>query len=240
VKPQSSLTLLAIETSSDVGTVCLLNTGAQPWVRIEMAATGIKLSDWILPAIDRLLSAAGETLAHIDAIAFGSGPGAFTGVRTACATAQALAYAHAKPLVAVSSMEALAALVDASHVTVVLDARMGEIYVAAYQRDAHRVLTETMPPRVAKPADIEHTTATSLFIGSGVPLLPNANARATNAAAMPLQNMDDASLQQRWAEGVARGALTRLQRGECVDPLSAEPSYVRNKVALTEVERALA
>jgi tRNA threonylcarbamoyladenosine biosynthesis protein TsaB len=240
VKLQSSLTLLAIETSSDVGTVCLFNTSAQPWVRIEMAATGTKLSDWIVPAIDRLLSTAGETLAHIDAIAFGSGPGAFTGVRTACATAQALAYAHAKPLIAVSSMEALAALVDAPDVTVVLDARMGEIYVAAYQRDAHGTLTETKPPWVAKPADVEHTNASSLFIGSGVSLLPNVNARAIDVTAMPMQNMDNTSLQQRWAEGVARVALTRLQRGEYVDPLSAEPSYVRNKVALTEAERALA
>jgi tRNA threonylcarbamoyladenosine biosynthesis protein TsaB len=240
VKLQSSLTLLAIETSSDVGTVCLMNTGAQPWVRMETAATGTKLSDWIVPAIDRLLSAAGETLARVDAIAFGSGPGAFTGVRTACATAQALAYAHAKPLIAVSSMEALASLVDAPNVTVVLDARMGEIYVAAYQRDAHGTPTETMPPWVAKPADVDRTNTSSLFVGSGVSLLPNVNARANDAAAIPLQNMDDTSLQQRWAEGVARVALTRLQRGKYVDPLSAEPSYVRNKVALTEAERALA
>jgi tRNA threonylcarbamoyladenosine biosynthesis protein TsaB len=238
VKPQLPLSLLAIETSSDLGSVCLWTASVPPTVRIEYSPAGAKLSDWIVPAIDRLLGATGQTLASVDAIAFGSGPGSFTGVRTACATAQALAYATAKPLIAVSSMQALAALVDAARITVVLDARMGELYVAAYERDASKQLVETTAAFVAKTGNIEAFDASSTFIGSGVALLRNhSNAQVPGAS---FATNTHETVERRWAEGVALVASGKHERRAFVDPLSTEPGYVRNKVAFTEAERAIA
>jgi tRNA threonylcarbamoyladenosine biosynthesis protein TsaB len=247
--PQTPLLLLAIETSSDVGSVCLFsvfdsstrsNAKLAAVSTLEVSAHGEKLSGWIVPAIDRLLTASNTTLSRIDAIAFGSGPGSFTGVRTACATAQALAYAHAKPLIAVPSMEALAALVDASTVTVALDARMGEIYVAGYQRNDDERWTETTHAYVAKPQDVRNVDAASTWIGSGVALLRAAQAATVGTIAASVEHVEYASLTQRWAEGVARAAVARFKRRDFVDPLLAEPIYVRNKVAFTEAERATA
>ena len=107
-----------------------------------------KLSAWVLPAIERVLGASGLTARAIDAIAFGAGPGSFAGVRTACATAQSLAYAWQRPLVTGDSLEALAESATAATVWVVLDARMREVFSASFLRrddgELQRLTTTTV------------------------------------------------------------------------------------------------
>ena len=101
--------ILAIECSSHVGAIALLHVGdACAQTFSEVVRNEVKLSGWILPAVQRMLTQAQLRGEDIDAIAFGAGPGSFSGVRTACATAQALAYAWQKPLISVDSLEALA------------------------------------------------------------------------------------------------------------------------------------
>ena len=189
-----------------------------------------KLSAWVLPAIERVLRASGLTAQAIDAIAFGAGPGSFTGVRTACATAQSLAYAWQRPLVTVDSLEAFAEASSGANVCVVLDARMREVFSASFVRRADGQLQRLTATTVSAP-DAVVVAAGAELIGSGAPLLPAphvANPVATSHA------------ETNWAHGVARVAARKLARNETTDPMRAEPIYVRNNVALTEVERKLA
>src|SRR4029450_7096418 len=99
-------------------------------------------SERLLPLIDAVLAEAGCTLADLDAIAFGAGPGAFTGVRIACGVAQGVGLGADRPLIAVSTLEALAhaawRIHGATRVFACLDARMREVYVAGYERSADR------------------------------------------------------------------------------------------------------
>ena len=223
--------ILAIETSAHIGAVAILR-GERCEVELaaELVRDDRKLSGWALPAIERVIAAAGLTHTAVDAIAFGAGPGSFTGVRTACATAQSLAYAWRRPLVCVDSLEALADAAFAEQVCVVLDARMGEVFSASFARqtdgDLHRVTATgvSTPHAVVVAADTE-------LIGSGAYLV-----RELRTAAMAAT----VDAEAHWAHGVARVAVRQLARGETTDPMHAEPIYVRNNVALTEAERKLA
>jgi tRNA threonylcarbamoyladenosine biosynthesis protein TsaB len=233
--------LLAIETSSERGSVCLFFCDGNTEAISEASPPGSKCSDWLLPAIDRVLQRAALTLPQVDAIAFGAGPGAFTGVRTACATAQALAYAHQKPLYAVDGLHALALLAQ-SHIAqttqldVLLDARMGELYAARFSTASNGLLQPLIATQLMSIAaaatifGVEKGSAHAQFaIGSGAKLLDN---DSTNQ-----HIMDDTMLIPNWAQGVAMLAL-QLGDAALVDPLLAEPLYIRNNVAQTEVERA--
>ncbi len=234
--------VLAIETSAHIGAVALLDS-ARPEAAIgEVVGDDHKLAGWLLPAIGRLLQRAGPSAPAIDAIAFGAGPGSFTGVRTACATAQALAFGWQKPLLAVDSLQALAmqAAGDAAHATiaVALDARMGEVYVASFAADgtSGAASLQRLSATTVQRPDAVRLPEAALLVGSGARLIAAAQPGLKTAIA------DDArtvASEREWAIGVARVAAAMLARGETVDPRTAEPIYVRNKVALTEAERAL-
>ncbi|TNF63951.1 MAG: tRNA (adenosine(37)-N6)-threonylcarbamoyltransferase complex dimerization subunit type 1 TsaB, partial [Burkholderiales bacterium] len=156
---------LAIETSTDRLSVALGSgrPGAPVWQRT--GAGGAQASTDLLPDVRDLLAESGWTLASLDAIVFGRGPGAFTGLRTACAVAQGLAFGAGRPVLPVDTLLALAeqargAQVDAGLpepevVVAMLDARMDEIYVAPYARQtgAWRALA---PARLCAP---EHLAA---------------------------------------------------------------------------------
>ena len=220
--------ILAIETSAHVGAVALLRgERCEEVLAAESVRDDPKLSSWVLPAIERVIANAGLAYTAIDAIAFGAGPGSFTGVRTACATAQSLAYAWRRPLISVDSLEALAEMSPASTVCVVLDARMREVFSASFARQADGELARIIPTTVSAP-DAVVVPGDSELIGSGVNLLP---ARQHFALATTVQ------AEAHWAHGVARIARRKLARGEITNPMHAEPVYVRNKVALTEAER---
>ena len=220
--------ILAIETSAHIGAVAILRGDqCETLLAAEAVRDDQKMSAWVLPAIERVLGASGLTARAIDAIAFGAGPGSFTGVRTACATAQSLAYAWQRPLIAVDSLEALAQAATAVNLCVVLDARMREVFSASFARQPDGTLRRLTATTVSAP-DALFVAAGAEVIGSGAHLLP-APHTPVSAAALHAES--------RWAHGVAIVAASKLARGETTDPMLAEPIYIRNNVALTEVER---
>lgn len=219
-------TLLAIQCASHVNAVAYIADIDRPdeWVG-EMSREDVKASAWLLPAIERVLVKANVRKTEVKIVAFGAGPGSFTGVRTACATAQALAYSWHASLVAVDCLEALAEASGLAQADVVLDARMNELYVASFARSSSGALIRISDTAlVGTPAFAAREGAT--LVGSGARAVGAVNAAATIAA------------EDRWAYGVARVAITKFTLGELTDPQYAEPVYVRNNVAQTEAQRA--
>ncbi len=191
-------------------------------------------SERLLPLVDEVLREAGVALADLDAIAFGAGPGSFTGVRIACGVAQGLALGAGVPLVPVPTLAALAQTAFERHgarrVIACLDARMREVYVAAYERDGEGWRT-VLEPAVLPPAEV-HAPDTGAWFGAGdgfaaYPELAAQLALATHDAAIAPD-----------ARALVTLALPRLAAGEAVDAAHALPLYVRHRVALTTAERA--
>ncbi|PHS69543.1 MAG: tRNA (adenosine(37)-N6)-threonylcarbamoyltransferase complex dimerization subunit type 1 TsaB [Methylophaga sp.] len=129
------MNILALDTCTECCSAALLYQG-KLYERIEMTQRGH--SDLILGMMDELFNQAGTTISMIDAVAFGRGPGSFTGVRIGVGVAQGIAYARDVPVIPVSSLAAVAQGVmdssDAEYIAVAMDARMGEIYCASFQR----------------------------------------------------------------------------------------------------------
>lgn len=165
--------ILALDTSSLVGTVAVLADGE---LRAEWSAS-VRAShgETLLPQLARALEQAGLALADVDLFAVGLGPGSFTGVRIGVATAKGLALAEQKPLVGVTSLRVLARGMPAGALrAVAVDAHKGEVYCALYELDEAGVLRERVSPfhappevsaRVLREAAGERTTA---IAGSGL------------------------------------------------------------------------
>src|SRR3954466_9256353 len=129
--------LLAFDTSTETLSIAV-SAGTGTPVLEHTGAGGAQASAALIPAIEQLLGQAGRVLADLDAIAFGRGPGSFTGLRTAAAVAQGLGFGAAVPVLPVDTLLAVAeeayAHCDAPGIVAVLDARMGEVYFAGYER----------------------------------------------------------------------------------------------------------
>ncbi|WP_175148249.1 tRNA (adenosine(37)-N6)-threonylcarbamoyltransferase complex dimerization subunit type 1 TsaB [Paraburkholderia ultramafica] len=236
--------LLALDTSTEFCSVALLSVdadadgqpGAAPqlWVRHEQ--TGAVSSTRLLPAIRELFAEAGLTLADCDAIAFGAGPGSFTGLRTATGVAQGLAFGLNLPVVPVSTLLACAESArlrdpSATRVLAALDARMDEIYWADFawddaQREWRTVQTASLdvPERLVLP-DAPFTLAGNAAAAFGARLPAVAAARTVDGEALP------------HALPLAHAALRALRAGRTVPADQAAPEYVRDKVAQTTAER---
>lgn len=156
--------LLALDASSNACSAALLlrRDGAEERLVSRFALTPREHTRRLLPMVDEVLAEAGMSPSELDAVAYGRGPGSFTGLRIAAGAAQGLAYGLDRPLLGVSTLEALALSAHRrhgiEHVATAMDARMGEIYVAAWRcRDgATEALLEeaVMPPqRLRLPAD---------------------------------------------------------------------------------------
>ena len=226
-----AMKLLAFDTSTRWLSVACLVDGR--WVTRDEPA-GQSHSERLLPLVDAVLADARQSLADLDAIAFGAGPGSFTGVRIACGVAQGLALGADLPLVPVSTLEALAQSAFRAHgrtrVLACLDARMREVYVAAYRRDADRWTVESAPA-VLHPAEVVAPADPAAWFGAG----EGYSAYADLAARLGL-GACDASLVPD-ARSIAELALPRLAAGETVAAADALPLYVRHRVALTTAER---
>jgi tRNA threonylcarbamoyladenosine biosynthesis protein TsaB len=240
--------LLALDTSTEFCSVALLSAagsavGATPeearaeprlWVRHEQ--TGAVSSTRLLPAIRELFNEAGLTLADCDAIAFGSGPGSFTGLRTATGVAQGLAFGLNLPVVPVSTLLACAESArlrdpSATRVLAALDARMDEIYWADYAWDPAQGEWRTLqaasldaPDRLVLP-DVPFTLAGNAAAAFGARLPALAAASSVDGAALP------------HAVPLAHAALRALRAGRTLPADQAAPEYVRDKVAQTTAER---
>ncbi len=182
--------------------------------------------------IDALLTESGVRIAELDAIAFGAGPGSFTGLRIACGIAQGLAFGADLPVACVSTLLAVAEATEAQRVIVALDARMGELYYAAYERVDHRWRT-AHAPRLCVPAAAP-TVAGGGWIGAGSGFAVHADALSQHYAGQLIGTRPE--LHPRAREIAALGA--QLVRDGLAGPADdAQPLYLRDRVALTIIER---
>ena len=224
---------LAFDTSTDT-VHCGLAAAGRAWTR--QAAGGAQASALLIPELLRLLADAGLALRDLDAIAFGRGPGAFTGLRTACSVAQGLAFGAALPVLPLDTLKAVAEDAAAQapggldDVWAATDARMGEVYAAHYRRtpagwqalaapalyslDALHAAWRTAPPAAV---------AGSALAAFGERLDSGAARRFPDAAPRAVALLALAAA--AWAAG------------EAVDAAEALPHYLRDKVAQTTAER---
>jgi tRNA threonylcarbamoyladenosine biosynthesis protein TsaB len=211
----------AIETSTPWCSVAL-------WADGELAAlerrAGNRHSEMVLPMLGEVLRKKKTTLQQLEALAFGAGPGSFTGLRIACALAQGLALPRGLPVLGVSSLEALAEESGARRVVACIDARMGEVYYAALEkRGGWREVVAAAcvaPHELRRPAGEGWIGCGSGFAAYGAlgleRVLPEVHATAAAVAAL---------------------AAPRLAAGEGADAALAAPVYLRDKVALTKEEQ---
>jgi tRNA threonylcarbamoyladenosine biosynthesis protein TsaB len=223
------VTILALDTSTEYCSVALLHEGE---LSSDEVRAGQQHSKLLLPMVDRLLSGAGMRLRDLDGIAFGAGPGSFTGLRIACAVAQGLAFGAELPVVPVSTLLALAQASGDGRVVAAMDARMNEVYLGAYVReggDWHAVIEPCLQAPTTMP-DLPGAGWTAA--GSGFAVCDGA---LVDACKEKLARVD-VLLYPRAAE-MARLAAGVLARGLGVAPEEAAPLYVRDKVAVTVAER---
>ena len=220
--------ILALETSTDLGSCALWRDGA---ASERICPSGKPHSETLLPLVRELLLEAGVKIGQLDAIAFGVGPGAFTGLRIACGAAQGLAVAANVPLIPVTSLETMAAMAGAERVLALLDARMGEVYSGSYRLTEAGYMLEG-EIRVSAPADVSLPAESGwVACGNAITAYP-VLAERLSAAGIAVQ-----SAVVPTAAVVAQLAVPRATRGEGLDAALAAPLYVRDKVAKTVAER---
>jgi len=220
--------ILALETSTELGSCALWRDGE---LVERFCPAGQSHSETLLPLVRELLGEAGLKVAQLNAIAFGVGPGAFTGLRVACGIAQGLAVAANLPLMPVTSLEAMAEMTAAEQVLALLDARMGEVYSGSYRRSAEGYVLQG-EIRVSSPGDVPlPTDAGWLACGNAQAAYPELQVRLV-AAGISVQPGILPT-----ASSLARLAAPRVARGEGIDAALAAPLYIRDKVAKTVAER---
>ncbi|WP_026640304.1 bifunctional tRNA (adenosine(37)-N6)-threonylcarbamoyltransferase complex dimerization subunit type 1 TsaB/ribosomal protein alanine acetyltransferase RimI [Bordetella petrii] len=240
--------LLALETSSSrCGVALLRETAVGPVVSMREHEGSQEHAERLLPMAAELLAQAGLQASDLHAVAFGQGPGGFTGLRVACGVAQGMALALQVPVLPVVSHLAVAEQVDAvpgERVLVALDARMNEVYLAVYERRAdagHPWLTCQAPMLIAAhqaAAWAMYHLGGSPGAGEPAPVCVAGDAWDIYAAEMAVApGWRRADVARPRADAVARLAREAWRRGEAVAPELAAPLYVRDKVAFTTAER---
>ena len=222
--------LLAFETATEGCSVALWLDGTVH-ERFEIAPR--RHAELALPWAEGLLAEAGVARAQLDAIAVSRGPGAFTGVRLGVALAQGIALGLDRPVVPVSTLMALAAPVAGERVIAAIDARMGEVYLAAYRRDGG-ALVELQPEAVGPPDAIALPDG-GVWHGAGTGFAAVDGALRSRLGDR-LAAVDAAALPR--AGDVARLGAAAFARGEAIAPERLEPAYLRDNVALTLAEQA--
>ena len=236
---------LAFDTSTDVLSLGV-SRGQQVWA--QTLPGGAQASSGLIPAVLALLAEADMPLASLDAIVFGRGPGSFTGLRTACAVAQGLAFGADVPVLPIDTLLAVAeearwtqlqagALLPDAALTVLalLDARMDEVYSAAYRWQPvpgsnHGLWQEAAPLQVGAPE--------KLHLPDGHPMLQAGNAFAAYGERLPPVAPGDLRCEALpTAAALLRLAPALWAQGLAVPAEQAMPLYVRDKVANTTAER---
>jgi tRNA threonylcarbamoyladenosine biosynthesis protein TsaB len=225
--------LLAFDTATEVCSVAVAR-GARIVERME--TVGQRHSERVLPMARQLLADEGVALTELDAVAFGAGPGAFTGLRIACGVAQGLAYGLERPVVPVGNLAALAWLAatlapDARRVATAIDARMNEVYWAVYDvrgDDAVEVAAPSLSAAAALPALLA-AAAPDALAGDALEVFAVALAPIAVRHRLPRARAS--------AGAIVRLAQAAYARGETVAAAEAAPVYVRDRVAQTIDER---
>ena len=223
------MNILALETSTEYCSVALLQNDAM-LERCELV--GQKHSELLMPMLDDLLQDAGFRIQDMDGIAFGCGPGSFTGVRIACGVTQGLAFGAGLPVAGICTLLALAEGSGQSRVIAALDARMSELYLAAYQRSGDGWLT-ICEPCLCKPDEAPELPGEGWF-GAGSGFAAHGEALQTRYAGQ-LSGVDADAVPQAAAIAVLGAGL--FASGGGVEAALALPLYLRDKVALKTVER---
>jgi tRNA threonylcarbamoyladenosine biosynthesis protein TsaB len=244
-------TLLALETSSSRCSVALLRDGPEGPAIATLEHEGAQEhAERLLPMAKDLLCDAGLDAGDIQAVAFGQGPGGFTGLRVACGVAQGIAMAYDLPVVPVVSHLAVAAQVPArpdQAIVVALDARMAEVYLAVYRRiqgaldtTAWDVLESPLLISAEEVVPWMEANLDGWRERTGLALAPvlAGDAWEAHAALMtPHADWTRYDAKRPHARDVALLALQAWRRGEGVPPEQAMPLYVRDRVAFTTAER---
>lgn len=219
--------LLALETSTDQCSVALLADGE---VRERVQSAAHAHAELILPMVESLLAEAGLSLRQLDALAFGRGPGAFTGVRVATAVVQGLAFGAERPVVPVSDLMAVAAGAHRQHgarrVLACLDARLQEVYWCAYEVTAPDHLRECVAEQLGGADQVQPPAGRWFGAGSGFAVYRSqlqaglgGNLDGEDAALLPA------------ARDVASLAARLFAEGHAVSADAALPVYLRDQVA---------
>ncbi|OQW69203.1 MAG: tRNA (adenosine(37)-N6)-threonylcarbamoyltransferase complex dimerization subunit type 1 TsaB [Proteobacteria bacterium ST_bin12] len=231
------MNLLALDTSTEFLSLALTLNDK---FFTHYQAAGSAASQLVLPQIQVLLNSANMKLKDLDGIAFGAGPGAFTGVRIASGVAQGLGFGANLPVVGINTLTALAETSGKQKVIACLDARMGEIYHAALAKK-DGIWVEISETQVCKPQNAPTLEGEDWFgVGSGwavymedLTLIYGQNLSQDLNEGLPNILGDFTPT----AEAILRLAQPIFESGKAKPAIEAMPIYVRNRVALTTAER---
>jgi tRNA threonylcarbamoyladenosine biosynthesis protein TsaB len=221
--------LLALETSSPIGSIALRHGDD---LLERFIATPREQTDLVLPFVDDLLGAAGLALRDLDAIAFGRGPGSFTGLRIAAAVTQGLSFASGVPAVGVSSLEALAQRawreLGVDDALVCIDARMREVYAARYVVRGRRAMLRgeerlCPPEALTLPGAVDGAGFTA--VGDGFTAYADALAPLVTRASRVVAKLVPS------AQDLLVAAAEQVSAGRFLEPEAALPVYLRDESA---------
>ena len=220
--------ILALDTSTEACSAAIWADGAV----VERFESGNRHSERILVMVDDLLAETGLALSRMDAIAFGRGPGSFTGLRIGAGVAQGLAFGADIPVTPISSLAALAQGVEASRVLAAFDARMHQVYSGAYARNAQGVVELVGIENLAAPADVTLPEGEN-WIGAGngwdqyhAALL----ARLAKQVTTWRPRLDPR------ARHIGRLGAVACRVGKAIPAELALPVYIRDDVAVKQVK----
>lgn len=223
-----STRILAIDTATEACSVALWNNGD---VQALFELCPREHTQRILPMVQQILSESGLSLQQLDALAFGRGPGSFTGVRIGIGIGQGLALGADLPMIGVSTLQTMAQgafrLTGAQHVLAAIDARMGEVYWGEFERDAQGHWFGEATEAVMTPAQVlQHAQSLSgqwATVGTGWQTYPD----MINGSNVVLA---DGHVILPQAEDMLPLALSSWDSGKVVSVENAEPVYLRNEV----------
>lgn len=233
--------VLALDTSTEYLSLAVLIDG-ESCVRETHA--GQRHSELILPMLAQFLADSGVSLQSLDGIAFGQGPGSFTGLRIACGVAQGLALGADLPVVGIPTLLALAAQIEYTHgaqngIIACLDARMSEVYHAVYQRGSESTQNDGNEWREIHAAGLYAVAAVPVVAGEAWVGIGSGFKVADGALRRHYGQQLCAVWEERYphAREIARLGAQRLAQGQGVAAWQAAPLYIRDKVALKTHER---
>lgn len=223
------MNILAFDTSTEYCSAALWRDGR---VCERMAVAGQTHSTLLEGMVDAVLSDAGMTLRALDGIAFGEGPGSFTGLRIACAVAQGLAFAAGLPVAGIGTLRAMAAASGATRAICCIDARMHEVYHAAYAFEGGQ-WREVSAPRVCAPSQVPLPegggwTGCGSGFGAYDDVLRQRLGEALDGVRPDIHPQ---------ARAIAALAVPEFAAGRVLPAECAAPVYVRDRVALKTAER---
>lgn len=218
-------TLLAIDTSTAACSVALQYKG-EMIARHEIVSR--QHAKFVLPWVEHLLSEAGVVLQQLDAIAVGRGPGGFTGIRIGIGIVQGLAFGADIPVIPVSSLQVLAQTVSANHVLIAQDAKMQEIYWAAYEMGENNLMRAVINDLICAPKNIVKPSQQNTWTPVG-----DAWHVYQSILADHTQELTLAPLAEEFphAKALLTIAADYYQRGEMVAAENALPTYLRGAEA---------